>query len=112
MADFGGGNGRVRVSAPVPHDSSATLMNAAGDMALRGRFASLDTKTASGDLVVAGNVEGDADLKTVSGDVHLQNVGGDLDAKSVSGDLRAHTVCGSVTVQSVSGDVRVESVRA
>jgi DUF4097 and DUF4098 domain-containing protein YvlB len=112
IGDFGWGNGKLRVRASVPHDSSATLMNAAGDMALHGRFAALDTKTASGDLVVAGDIEGNADLKTVSGDVHLQNVGGELNVKSVSGDLRANTVGGSVSVKSVSGDVRVESVQA
>lgn len=113
IGDFGwGSSGKLRVRATVPHDSAAKLTNASGDMALRGRFASLDTKTASGDLVVAGDVEGKADLKTVSGDVQLQNVGGDLDVKSVSGDLRANAIGGSVTVKSVSGDVRVESVSA
>ena len=113
IGDFGwGSGGKLRVHATVPHDSSATLMNAASDMALRGRFASLDTKTASGDLVVTGDIAGNADLKTVSGDVKLQKVGGDLDVKSVSGDLRADAVGGSVSVKSVSGDVRVESVHA
>ncbi|HET8893186.1 MAG TPA: DUF4097 family beta strand repeat-containing protein [Gaiellaceae bacterium] len=103
---------RVRVRVTVPHGSAANLANAAADMQLRGQFSSLDTKTASGDLVVSGDVSGNADLKTVSGDVHLQSVGGDLDVKSVSGDLRADTVGGSVSVKSVSGDVRVESVSA
>lgn len=105
-------NGKLRVRITVPHGSAATLANAAADMQLRGQFASLDTKTASGDLVVSGDVAGNADLKTVSGDVRLQNVGGDLEVKSVSGDLRADSVGGSVTVKSVSGDVRVESVNS
>ena len=100
----------LRIRVTVPHGSAANLANAAADMKLRGQFSSLDTKTASGDLVVKGDVAGNADLKTVSGDVDLQTVGGDLDVKSVSGDLRADTVGGSVTVKSVSGDVRVESV--
>ncbi|HSX21390.1 MAG TPA: DUF4097 family beta strand repeat-containing protein [Gaiellaceae bacterium] len=113
IGDFGwGSSGKLRVHASVPHDSSAKLMNAASDMALRGRFAALDTKTASGDLVVTGDIAGNADVKTVSGDVKLQKVGGDLDVKSVSGDLRADAVGGSVSVKSVSGDVRVESVHA
>ena len=105
-----GNNNKLRVHVTVPHGSAASLANAAADMRLRGQFASLDTKTASGDLVVTGDVAGNADVKTVSGDVHVQSIGGDLDVKSVSGDLRADIVGGSVTVKSVSGDVRVESV--
>jgi hypothetical protein len=112
IGDFSLGGNKLRVHATVPHGSSATLMNAAADMDLRGRFASLDSKTASGDLVLDGDVEGEAEIKTVSGDVRLQNVGGDLDVKTVSGDILAASVGGSVTIKAVSGDVRVESVRA
>lgn len=112
IGDFGWGSGKLRVHAAVPHASAANLANAAADMDLRGRFASLDTKTASGDLVVNGDVEGNVDIKTVSGDVRLQSVGGDLDAKTVSGDILATSVGGSVNVKAVSGDVRVESVSA
>ena len=112
IGDFTIGGNTLRIRVSVPHASSANLVNAAADMDLRGRFAALDTKTASGDLIVRGDVEGNADLKTVSGDVHVQNVGGDLDMKSVSGDLWAASVGGSVNVKSVSGDVRVESIRA
>lgn len=110
IGDLSWGNHKVRVHVTIPHGSAANLANAAADMRLRGQFASLDTKTASGDLVVKGDVAGNADVKTVSGDVNLQSIGGDLDVKSVSGDLRADAVGGSVTVKSVSGDVRVESV--
>ncbi|HLY94321.1 MAG TPA: DUF4097 family beta strand repeat-containing protein [Gaiellaceae bacterium] len=112
IGDLTWGSNKLRVRVTLPHGSSATLANAAADMDLRGRFASLDTKTASGDLVLRGDVEGKADLKTVSGDVHVDNIGGDLDVKSVSGDTWAASVGGSLSVKSVSGDVRVESVRA
>lgn len=112
IGDLSWRSNELRVRVTVPHGSSANLANAAADMQLRGQFSSLDTKTASGDLVVSGDVAGNADLKTVSGDVRLQTVGGDLDVKSVSGDLRADTVGGSVNVKSVSGDVRVESISA
>jgi hypothetical protein len=111
IGDFGFGNGRLRIRARVPHGSGADLTTAAADMKLIGRFGVLETKSASGDLTVVGDIERNAILKTVSGDVFLQGVGGDLRLQSVSGDLMVRSVGGSVQTKSVSGDVRVESVR-
>jgi hypothetical protein len=107
----GGGSGKLLVRATVPHRSHAALNTAAADMRLRGRFGSLATKSASGDLVVDGPVEGNAAVKTVSGDARLQDVGGTLQTQSVSGDLRVQAVGGSLMAKSVSGDVRVDSLR-
>jgi len=101
----------LRVHVRVPHGSNAELSTASADMALSGRFGSLETKTASGDLVVKGEVERDARVKTVSGDVHLPAVGGDLELQTVSGDAEAGSVGGDVRSKSVSGNVRVEVVR-
>lgn len=109
---FGSGaGGKLNVRATIPHASRAALNTASADMRLRGRFGSLETKSASGDLVVDGFVEGNATVKTVSGDARLQEVGGSLQMQSVSGDLRAQSVGGSLLAKSVSGDVRVESLR-
>jgi DUF4097 and DUF4098 domain-containing protein YvlB len=80
-------------------------------MELNGRFAALETKSAAGDLVVNGDVAGDARIKTVSGDVRVRTIGGDLTAQSVSGDVTATSVGGDVSAKSVSGDVRIESAR-
>jgi hypothetical protein len=108
---FGSGGGKLRVHASVPHGSDATIATAASDMRLRGRFGNVQTKSASGDLVVEGDIDGAAGTKTVSGDVKLHHVGGDLQFQSVSGDLRAQSIGGSLLAKSVSGDLRVESLQ-
>ena len=71
IGDFGFGNGKLRVRARVPHGSGAELTTAAADMKLVGRYGALETKSASGDLTVLGEIERDAVLKTVSGDFRV-----------------------------------------
>jgi DUF4097 and DUF4098 domain-containing protein YvlB len=104
---FGSG-GRLKVHARIPHGSDAIFATAAGDMKLRGRVQSLEVKSASGDLMVRGEIERDATIKTVSGDMLARSVGRSVEGKSVSGDVRVDSVReGNVTVQSVSGDIEV-----
>jgi hypothetical protein len=107
IGDWSFGRSPLQVRVRVPHGSSPVLMTASADMRLHGRFASLETKSASGDLTVDGNVEGDAELKTVSGDARLGAVGGSLTVQSVSGDASAASVGGDVTGKFVSGDMRI-----
>ncbi len=111
IGDFSFGSGRMRVRAQVPHGSSTVLTTAAADMKVRGRVQSLEAKSASGDLLVSGEIEREATVKTVSGDVRLEQVGGELRVQTVSGDVSAHSVGGSIVSKTVSGDFRVESVR-
>jgi DUF4097 and DUF4098 domain-containing protein YvlB len=81
-------------------------------MTLDGKLASLDLKSVSGDVRGSAEIEGDATVKSVSGDVRLASIGGDLRVQSVSGDTTVRSIGGSVEAKSVSGDVRVESVRS
>jgi hypothetical protein len=111
IGDFSFGSGRLRVHARVPHGSSTVLTTAAADMTVRGRLQTLEAKSASGDLLVNGEIEREAVVKTVSGDIHLEHVGGELRVQTVSGDVSAHAVGGSIVSKTVSGDLRVESVR-
>ena len=111
IGDFSFGTRHLTVRAAVPHGAAATLTAASADMTVEGRLGELEVKTASGDLRLQGEVERDATLKSVSGDVRIDRVGGDLKAQSVSGDLAVGWVGGSVEAKTVSGDLRVDSLR-
>jgi len=112
VGDWSFGRGGLRVRARVPHGSRAELVTASADMRVRGRYASLRSKSAAGDLVVDAEIEHDADVKTVSGDVRLGAIGGTLTVQSVSGDVTAASVGGDVTAKFVSGDLRLDSAHA
>jgi len=111
IGDFNFGSEGLRIKATVPHASGCAITTATADAKLRGRYARLTTKSASGDLVVLGDIDGDATIKTVSGDVRIDHIGGELRGTTVSGDVNANAIDGSVELKSVSGDVRVDSVR-
>jgi hypothetical protein len=108
---FGRFDGSLHVLARVPHHSSVEIVTAAGDATLDGTFAGLELASTSGEVRVTGELEGNANAKTVTGDVRLPRVVGDVTVRTVSGDLAAESVDGCVSVKSVSGDVRVDSVR-
>ena len=108
---FGRFDGSLQVRARVPHHSRVEIVTASGDATLDGTFAGLEMKSASGDISVMCELDGNANAKTVSGDVRLARVTGDLTVRTVSGDVAADSVGGSVSVKSVSGDVRVDSLR-
>jgi hypothetical protein len=111
IGDFSFGSGQLQVRARIPNGSSVDLQTAAADMTVRGRVHELDVKSASGDLVVNGEIERNATVKTVSGDARLERVGGELRVQTVSGDVTAQTVGSSVTAKTVSGDFRIDSLR-
>jgi DUF4097 and DUF4098 domain-containing protein YvlB len=105
-----GSNG-LKVAVQIPHGSDPSLTTASADVKLKGRYRTLEVKSASGDVAVTGEIEGDATVKSVSGDVRIGPVGGDLRVQTVSGDVLAGTVGGSVESKTVSGDIHVDSVR-
>jgi hypothetical protein len=108
---FGRFDGSLYVRARVPHHTRVEIINAAGDATLDGTFAGLETKSASGDIRVTGELDGSVSATTVTGDVRLPRVVGDVTVRTVSGDVAADSVDGSLSMKSVSGNVRVDSLR-
>jgi DUF4097 and DUF4098 domain-containing protein YvlB len=101
----------LQVVVGVPNRSAVMVKTASSDTALDGAFSEIDMQSASADLRVRGEVDGDISVKSASGDIELPRVRGHVDVKGVSGDLRAESIDGSVTVTIVSGDVRIDSLR-
>jgi hypothetical protein len=108
---FGRFDGSLKLQVTAPHGSRVGVVTAAADSSLEGTFGSVQIKSASGSLAVAGRIEGDATVETVSGDARLPHVTGSLTARSVSADVAAEAIDGSATVKSVSGNLRVGSLR-
>ncbi len=101
----------LRVTASIPHGAAARFSTASADVAVDGRLGTLSLSTASGDVTARGEIERDAEVKTVSGDVNIERVAGSLTCQTVSGDVEVGSVGGSVNAKSVSGDVRLSSLR-
>lgn len=101
----------VELEATLPHGSAVSVRTASSDAALDGTFGDVEMQSASADLWVRGEVDGDVNVKSASGAVHLPRVRGGVDVSGVSGDLRATSVDGPVTVKSVSGDVQIDAQR-
>jgi DUF4097 and DUF4098 domain-containing protein YvlB len=111
LAFFEAADQSLHVRVRVPHRSRVQIVTASADATVGGTLSELEMKSASGAVAVTGEVEGDARVETVSGDVRLARLGGDLTVRTVSGDVEAESARGSVSAKSVSGDVRVGSLR-
>ena len=103
--------GSLYLLVRVPHGSSVELATTAGAAVLDGAFAGLGAKTVSGEVRATGEIEGNAKVKTVSGNVRLPRVTADVSVRTVSGDVAADEIGGSVTVKSVSGSVQIATLR-
>ena len=110
---FGGFFGRddLRVRASIPHGGGVKVKTASADTEVAGRLGALEVNSVSGDILVRGEISGDAVMKTVSGDAHLEGVGGKVAAQTVSGDVRVASTARTVDTKTVSGDIRLDTVR-
>jgi DUF4097 and DUF4098 domain-containing protein YvlB len=101
----------LQVAVRLPNHSAVMVKTASSDASLDGSFGEIEMQSASADLRVTGEVEGNITVKSASGDVRLPHVRGHVDVRGVSGDLHAESIDGSVSVAVVSGDVRIDSLR-
>jgi hypothetical protein len=97
----------IRMRVRAPHGVDVNVHTASADIEARGRFGTVESKTASGD-VDFGEIERDAAIKVAAGDVKVARVGGSLKLQSAAGDADVGEVSGSVDVKTASGDVNVE----
>jgi DUF4097 and DUF4098 domain-containing protein YvlB len=96
----------LRLTVRSPHGAHVRAETASATLRGRGRFGSLDARTASGDVQLDA-VAGNAKAKTASGDVDVDEVGGDADVATASGDVAFGRVAGEAVVRTASGDVRI-----
>ena len=101
---------QVHVRARVPDDASLRCSASSAHVTGRGRFGSVDIKTASGHISVENCRH--ATIKSASGDVHLEHVAKDSKVQTASGDVVVKRVDGSAKVQSASGDVKIHEGRS
>ena len=113
----------TRMVAHVPVGTDIEISSTSGEVRLVGSLGVVRVHTASGDIQVGdaakldattasggfscGDIAGDANISSVSGDCAVRRVGGRLDATLTSGDLRVEMCDGDVLIGSTSGDVRV-----
>jgi hypothetical protein len=97
----------IRLRVRAPHGADVSVVTGSADITANGRFGSVESKTASGDIQFE-EVERDAEIKVAAGDVKVDRVGGSLKVQSAAGDVAAGEIGGSVEVKTASGDVSVE----
>ena len=107
-----------RLVVKCPHGTSLEVRSRSADVQGRGRFGTVDVKTASGDTMV-DRVEGRATIVGASGDVEVRAAAGPIDINSASGDVlieraeeavRVNVISGDVTIREAFGSLSVNSV--
>jgi hypothetical protein len=101
------GNGEAELTVHVPRKSRLSISFVSADLTIGDVQGEVEIHTVSGDI--HGAVGGDLHVNTVSGDVQLDAPGAKIvEIKSTSGDVSLNGASGDVNVTSVSGDLQLK----
>jgi DUF4097 and DUF4098 domain-containing protein YvlB len=105
---------RIAITITVPAGSALTSKTASATISASGRYATVETRTASGRIAL-DQVDGDVEADCASGDVTI-NSGRAIKAHSASGTIKIGHATGDVEITCASADIRIgvaeASVRA
>jgi hypothetical protein len=101
-----GGDGSADLTVHMPRHGTLSVTLVSADLRVQGIAGDAQLRTVSGDI--NGDLEGDAHVNTVSGDVRLKLAGAkETEVKAISGDVNLYGPGGSVSVSTVSGDAEL-----
>lgn len=92
----------------VPRGTDADITAASLDVYVRVELGRVHARTASGQLDF-GRI-GSGEVRSASGDVHIDACGGRCQVSTASGDIRSQSIEGDLAVNTASGDVFVDNV--
>jgi len=99
----------------VPKNSNVHILEAKGDMSVRGLTGNFEADRIDGDTamrdvgtVTLAAVESDFSLRGAKGDVHVKSVGGDASLREVTGSLTLDSVSDDLAIRGVGGNLKVD----
>jgi hypothetical protein len=106
---FGFGSRSPRLVLAIPRGSSIELRSASGDISLAGPESKrIILKTSSGELALS-RASGEAGLESSSGSVRVESCGGNLSAVTSSGDVSIRDCRGDKKIETKSGSVELRT---
>jgi hypothetical protein len=96
-------------SLTVPADASLVVIQAQGDLSVRGARGTVEVTTVQGDAQFQDGAASTS-LSTVQGDLTVERCTAAVSAGTVQGDARVRQVAGPVEFSTVGGDLAVEEI--
>jgi len=99
----------------VPKNSNIHMLEAKGDVSVRGLTGNFEADRINGDVtmrevgtVTLAAVESDFSLRGARGDVHVKSIGGDASFRDVNGSLTLDSVSDDLAIRGVGGNLKVD----
>jgi len=99
----------------VPKNSNIHMLEAKGDVSVRGLTGNFEADRINGDVtmrevgtVTLAAVESDFSLRGARGDVHVKSIGGDASLREVNGSLTLDSVSDDLAIRGVGGNLKVD----